>query len=267
MKRSLVDGAAAALVALLFGCGGSGGNAALSKSFNYGAAQAPTTQEQSAASSADNSVHTTASFSTAPDANGGVAIALFADALATAAMGSSGGGGTHATGQEISHALRSAEMSTCATVTGNTVTYKNCSQTESGFTITLNGSISATAGTVSWNLSGSFSGSSQNVSLSVSIHHSGAFTVTSSKLTGDALSELGGNVSGQGQSISFGLHTAAIVDLTYQSSPSSCITGGSIEVKRVWTVKPSGATGPQYADAGVKLTWTGCKAVQVARSQ
>ena len=60
--------------------------------------------------------------------------------------------------------------------------------------------------------------------------------------------------------------TAALVDLTYQSAPSFCITNGSVEVKRVWTQKPQGASGPQFNDAAVKLSWTACNAVQVSHS-
>ena len=91
--------------------------------------------------------------------------------------------------------------------------------------------------------------------------------MTASKITGNATSDFGGTVSGQGQSIGFGVATAAVVDLTYQTTPSCCVTGGTVEVKRVWTQKPQGATGPQFADLGVKLTWSGCNAFQVAHSQ
>jgi hypothetical protein len=57
-----------------------------------------------------------------------------------------------------------------------------------------------------------------------------------------------------------------VVDLTWQPSPF-CVTSGSVEVKRVWTDKPQGATGPAFADVGVKLTWSGCNAFQVAHSR
>src|SRR5258705_4755133 len=59
---------AAALLALLAACGGSSGNAALSKSFTYGAASAPNSQESAAASTAQTNLSSTRSFSTQADA-------------------------------------------------------------------------------------------------------------------------------------------------------------------------------------------------------
>jgi hypothetical protein len=147
------------------------------------------------------------------------------------------------------------------------VTFTNCSSTDAGFNFTLNGTVTSSAGSVHWNIGGSFSGANNGVTVNLNIHQSGNFAVTGTKITGDSLSDLGGGVSASGQSVSFGLSTAALVDLTYQTTPSYCITAGPVEVKRVWTQKPSGATGPEFADAGVKLTWTGCNTVQVAHSQ
>ena len=40
-----------------------------------------------------------------------------------------------------------------------------------------------------------------------------------------------------------------------------CVTAGTVEVKRVWSERPYGATGPDFADVAVKLTWTGCNTV------
>ncbi len=96
----------------------------------------------------------------------------------------------------------------------------------------------------------------------MSVHQSGSIAVTATKISGKALSEFAGTVTNRGQSVSFGLATAALMDLTYQSSPTSCVTGGTLEVKRVWTQKPSGVSGAD--DAAVKLSWTGCNAVQIA---
>jgi hypothetical protein len=259
---------AVAAIALLAACGGSG-NAALSKSFNYGAPQAPTTAETSAASSAQANLASTTSFSAGADATKGAAIAAFADTLASAALGGTAFGLAPPSSAAIGSALRSAaDFSTCTTVTANTVTFNNCSQLEGSYTFTLSGSISATAGSVTWNISGGFSGTDQQgVTVAINLHQSGTFTVTATKVTGHSTSEIGGSVSSQGQTISFGLAIAALVDLTYQTTPSYCVTSGAVEVKRVWTQLPAGATGPEFADAAVKLTWTGCNAIQVAHSQ
>ncbi len=85
-------------------------------------------------------------------------------------------------------------------------------------------------------------------------------------MKGNATSDFGGSVSASGQTVSFGFATAVVIDVTLQTTPTVCVTSGTIEVKRVWTAKPNGASGAGFADAGVKLTWSGCNAVTVAHS-
>ena len=253
-----------ALIALCAACG-SNGNAALSKQFNYGAATAPSSGETSAASGAQTNLSNTKSFSTQADPTKGFAIVAFADSLASAALGSASIPGLRAA-MDISQPLHEgATLDTCASVSGNTVTFTNCTLSESGFNLTLSGTVSATSNSVHWDINANFSGTEQNVSFNISHHQGGSFSVTDTKISGNSTSEFGGTVSGQGQSINFGLATAAIVDLTYQSSPF-CVTKGDIEVKRVWTAKPSGASGAEFADAGLKISWTGCNALTVQHS-
>ena len=266
MKNSMKLSSAAAL-AVLAGCGGSSGNAALSKSFNYTAATAPTTSESAAASSAQGNLAQTTGFSTAPDATKGASIIGFADALAAAALGSAAiPGGRGPSSDDINRAVRSAtaDFSTCATVTASSVAFNNCQVTESGFTITLNGHVSVSANTVTWSITGGFSGTESGYTVNVVSHQSGTLALAATTLKGNAVSDFSGSVSGQGQNVSFGLATAVLLDLTYQSSPSYCVTSGTAEVKRVWTNKPNGASGPQFSDAAVKFTWSGCNAVQIA---
>ena len=266
--NSMMPKLLSALSLTIAGCGGSGGNAALSKSFSYGPAAAPSASEQSAANSAQSSLTDTASFSSSPDAARGAAVVVFADALAAVALGSASGPLPHPQSGEIQRAIRAAaDFSACATLSGGTVTFKNCSQSEGGYTVTLDGTISSSGGAVSWNMTGGFSGTQNNTTAKIDLHQAGAMTVTASTLNGHATSDFGGNVSGQGQNVSFGFASAVLVDLTWQSAPSSCVTGGSVEVRRVWTQKPSGASGPAFNDAAVKLTWTGCNAVQIAHSK
>src|SRR5205823_13506914 len=105
------------------------------------------------------------------------------------------------------------------------------------------------------------------ITFNLSIHQSGNIAVTATTIKGNAVSDFGGTVSGQGQTVSFGLATAVIADLTYQSTPSYCVTGGTVEVKRVWTQKPQGASGAAFADLALKLSWTGCDQFTVAHSQ
>ena len=262
---------AAALTSLLLAsCGGGGGNAALSKTFNYGAPQAPTTAEQGAAASAATSVSATSSFGTSPDSTKATSIVGLADSLAASALGGSAiASAGFVQDGTMSRAMRTAAtIPECTSTTPNSVTFNNCQQIESGFTFTLNGTVtvnaSSASSSVEWNVTGNFSGTDQSgVSVNLSLHQSGKLTVTATTVVGDSLSEIGGSVSGGGQSVSFGLHTAASVNLTYSAD---CITAGTIEVKRVWAQRPNGATGPEFADVAVKLSWTGCNTVQVQHS-
>jgi hypothetical protein len=260
-SRMLV--AACALAAAVACGGGDGGSAALSRTFNYGAQQAPTAGEQAAANSAQSSVSDTASFAASPSATKASSVVSMAASL----VGLLGGVGVPAGIQDpnLRHALRSAaSLADCTTVTPTTVTFKNCTETESGITFTLNGTVAASAGSVDWNVIGVFAGTEDGVAFNIRLGERGSFKVTSTTVVGHAAFDLSGTVSEQGQTFSFGLSNAAIVNLTYTPT---CVTSGTLEVKQVWTQRPSGVNASQLRDIGVKLTWTRCGAVQVAHSQ
>jgi hypothetical protein len=252
-------------VALLAGCGGSG-SAALSRTFNYGAPQAPSAAEQSAATSSQSSLSDAAAFSAAPDGSKGASVVAFVDQLASAVLGAAPTGMAAPTPASARSMVSSAVASDCTVVSGDNVKFTNCTQTDSGFTLTLNGTISSKAGTVTWDVSGAFSGANATATVSLNLHQQGTMTVTAGTIKGHGTSDFNGSASSGGQSASFGLSTAAVVDLAYQSAPAYCVTSGTVEVKRVWTERPQGASGPDFADAGVKFTWTACGAFTVAHS-
>ncbi|TMA28164.1 MAG: hypothetical protein E6J78_07245 [Deltaproteobacteria bacterium] len=270
MKITLSYLGAAAM--FLAACGG-GGNAALSRNFAYGSAQTPTSSDQTAASTATTNLSAASSFSSSPSATSGASVVDFAMVLGSLAFGSSGVPVRLPGDVTISSALRSAaDLSSCGTVSGNTVTFNNCTDSSAGTSITINGSITATANSVTWNISGSFSGTEtsstgQTINFNFNLHEAGSLTVTSTKVTGNATADFGGSVSSQGQTINFGIATAALVDVTYQGGQTPCITSGSVEVKRVWTQRPAAASGAQYDDVGVKLVWSACNTFTVAHSQ
>ena len=251
-------------LALVAACG-SNGNPALSKTFNYGAATTPTTSETAAATTANSNVTAAASFGTAPAAETGAQMAGFALGLASAALGDASVMLGAPSGSIQRSLTRAATFDTCAKVTANSVTFTNCADSEEGFNVTLNGSLNATATTVAWGITATFSGTVNGVTINVSMNHTGNFTYSPTKLGGSAGTEFSGNVSAQGQSASFGFAVAVLPDVTFQASPA-CVTNGSLEVRRVWTNKPSGASGASFDDAGVKLTWTGCNTFTVAHS-
>ena len=261
----IVQKAAVALASVvLVSCGGGGGNAALSKTFSYGAAQAPTTAEQTAATSAKSSVTASSSFGATPDGTKATTIVSLADDLAASALGSVAVAAGVPQSAQLSHALRSAAtVPACTTTTATSVTFTNCTDTESGFSFTLNGTISSTNNVLTWDITGGFAGSDQGVTFNVNIHQSGSLTVTATTLSGNGLSEISGSASGSGQTINFGVSTAALINLTYTPT---CVTSGTIEVKRVWSPRPNGATAAQLPDVAVKLTWTGCDTISVQHS-
>ena len=264
MKIVLKAAAAIASLALVSCGGSSGGNAAIGRTFNYGAPQPPTTAEQSAATSAQGSMNAASSFGAGPNASGGTTIIGIADDLAASALGGADVPAAVAQPGQLRNAIRAAAtIPECTTATQTSVSFNQCTDTESGFSFTLSGTVSVSNGTVTWDVTGVFSGSNQGVSFNVSLHQSGTLTVTPSTIKGSALSEIGGSVSGNGQSVSFGVSTAALVDLTYNAT---CITGGTIEVKRVWSPRPSGVTQAESPDVGVKLEWTGCATIQAYHS-
>src|SRR5207244_3340044 len=115
----------------------------------------------------------TAGFNSSPDATKGVAFFAFAADLADAAFGGSGVPGLRARQDGISRSLRSAQFNTaCAVVSGNSVTFNNCTVSESGFNITFNGSITASAGSVTWGINSTFSGTDQGITFNMSMNFS-----------------------------------------------------------------------------------------------
>jgi hypothetical protein len=258
----------AAVVSLLAAACGGGGNAALSKNFNYGAPQAPSVTEQSAAGSAQDGIASAASFSTTPDATSASLVVSMASEVAASALGDSAVPVSFNAGSSLRRALTTAAtIDTCTTVKGNTVTFDNCTSSESGVTVSLNGTVSGTQDSVTWSIHGSFSGIDNGISVNVNVDYSVSFKVTSATVKGNALVNVGGSMSDGVQTFGFGVSEAVLVDVGYQTTPSQCVTSGSIEVRRVWTQRPEGATSVDLPDAGVKLAWASCDAFTVAHSQ
>src|ERR1700694_5871708 len=115
MKTNGLKLSAAASI-VLAACGGSSGNAALSKSFNYGAPTAPTASETAAASTATSNLADTKTFSATPDAAKGAAIVAFADSLAILALGGPAIPVRGPSSSEIQGAMRNAiDYATCTT--------------------------------------------------------------------------------------------------------------------------------------------------------
>ena len=260
-------------------CGGndSHSNAAASKAFTYGASQALSATAATSASAAATNALTV---KTAPDASGAQVLAggASSDLLPSSGMSLTAAGPEQ---QRAIAATRSAALSqltsatvvsfdnqaTCVTASPNQVSMSGCSMTITDVNmmakIQVDGSAAwdAALGKLTWDLTLAsnmvFSSMTPAGSANVHFHESGVLTVTDTTVKGDLLAELSMNASAQGQSVSAGVDEAVDLDVTYAGSPA-CVTGGTLEAKRVWTARPSNVSGLQYADVGAKVTWTGC---------
>jgi hypothetical protein len=163
----------------------------------------------------------------------------------------------------------------CVTTTATSVAFKACaisiSDVDAHGTLHLDGSftVSSDHRTFDWGLTlaGSITVTATDFSGTgtIDFHESGTLTVTASTMQGNMLAELGASATAStGESDALGVHEAMVVDVTYRSSPSVCVTGGTLEAKRVWTRRPSGSTATDLPDKAARLSWTGCNAGTIA---
>jgi hypothetical protein len=270
-------GIAAALCMLTAACGGnsgSGGNAAASKTFTYAAP----TQSDGTASLVSAQLSGTLGSTSSPTADSAQGVANFSG-VTSILLGSSGAALAPSSPQR---ALVSAKASaaraltspgsafdnpSCATVTATSVSMKDCTititTTDTSGTTTetfhVDGTLSVTDAnqTVTWDLTVSFNMSASASSMTLRAHEDGTLTVTATTIKGKMLSEMSVSENANGFSASFGVDESLDIDLTYTATPP-CVTGGTLEAKRVWTQRPAGYTTAQLPDKGAKVTWTGC---------
>ncbi|HET9555040.1 MAG TPA: hypothetical protein VFP50_18890 [Anaeromyxobacteraceae bacterium] len=279
--------------ALLAACGGSGtrSNAAAGKTFSY---SAPVTATAAETAALDAQVASAATLngsldaSTAPNA---VGMADFSGA--TDALLPQGATLRVALPKSVSAPLPRLALSVAATSgfdlpqcvsvnatgTSGTITFSNCavtSTTTDTYTnvttttkVTLSGTVhSAAPGSLDWDLTAGVSMTdSQGVALSGSAHQHGDLTVTSTTIKGSMLAETALTMTAPGGSISAAVDESLTVDVTYTAGPPECVTGGTLEAKRVWVQRPQGATAAQLPDQAAKITWTGCGTGEIAFSQ
>jgi hypothetical protein len=271
MKRIAV---AVASCLALAGCGGdSGGNAAAGKTFTYVGSQS-TDPTQSGA--LDVQLSGALALKSSPDATSAQDLASVSD-ITTALLPNSGlpvatasptqqrllAIGARAASRQL--ASGGFDNSACVVTTTTSVKMTGCTVTVTDTTtgttskVQVDGSLSfdPAKGTLAWDMTVSDATSFTGGSVSIHEHESGTLTVTDTTIQGQLLAEASASVSSPGASVSMGVSEAVTLDVTYQGSPA-CVTGGTLEAKRVWTERPAGMTGPQFADAAAKVTWTAC---------
>ncbi len=264
----------AGVASLVCACGSSNGsnnnggsNPPALRTFSYGAPAAPSAAQSSTATVAQTRLVSVAGAGgqrSTPEA----APAL-ADQLA-AQLPLSGTLMAPVPGPEALRALESAaavasgrsaalDTTTCATTTATSITFRNCTYSESGFNGTLNGSIQMTSTSATWDITYGASGTSGNTTFNMSFHWSGQVSWTQTTLQGFGRSEATGSSSSAGQSDSYSYTAGWDANLTLQNG---CITSGTLEIRR--TVSSQTASQNALHDAAWKFTWTGCNQVQVA---
>jgi hypothetical protein len=247
----------AALCALLAACGGDDFDPA-SRTFEYGEPVAPTLDEEASATQGSTLIQDGVSYRSSDDP-------LVADQTGGSLFGDTGLSGTAAgrsTAKAIaaSAGLGAATLApealgdgfadpACVVITPGRITYDGCYMSQVGMELTWNGWVTRTGDVVAWDVTSVVTMTDVDLTFTTRMRLFGSITVTPS-----------------GMGFRMGFATIADLDLVYAADPF-CITGGTLELRRVWTERMAGmpSTG-EYADQGAKFTWTGCGAVSVARS-
>jgi hypothetical protein len=151
----------------------------------------------------------------------------------------------------------------CITVTSTSITYANCSLSSTGYTITLNGTLTSSSNTVTWNLTETIAYSLSGYNLNGTAPWTGNLTASETTITG--LGRSAYHYSGSYQNITYSYDYTAAMDLnlTFQRNPF-CITGGTLEIRRVVNSTTNGSVTPVH-DSALKYTWTACNTYTVAR--
>ena len=271
MRKLALTGLVAALA-----CGGSnGGNNNNGnnngtpglKTFSYGSPQAPTAAQQSTATSAQNQLNNAVKAGVNGQVVNAASLPSMTDSLAGSlpnliAIPDDPAATAEVVASVLGHRSEALNQG-CYTFTNSTITYNNCTISGSGFNETLNGSLTASSGSVTWNLTVTYSYSAQNVSANGTYNWTGQLSVTSSTIVGQGRSSFSGHAASGSTTYDYQYTAGFDSNLTYQTSPSYCITSGTLEIRRTLNGTSNAGAVPVH-DAGAKYTWNGCGAVTVA---
>lgn len=271
----------AALCAAAMACGG-GDKAAdpASRKFTYGAASSPTAEEQAAAATAEGTTADAVQLQTDTSATADArasSVAGLPDAMASSAWGSASvaaalglpGAGLERTlsilGGPSAAALTGFDDPGCVSVAVGSIAYSGCTITVGTDVITVDGTVTRAGGTVSWALTSTLRSAGDGYSMTVVVRPTGSLTFGPGTVAGRARSDTSASVTSGLATMHLGYTT--IADLDLELDPAGCVSGGTLELRRVWTDRvPGMPTDGAYADAGLLFTWQGCGVVLVSRS-
>ena len=259
---------------LLGGCGGSDKpreNSAASASFVYGTPQMATSDQAGAMSATVSSID---AFRAAPGTGAGLGATDGASVSGAFLQG--GPIGTFSPAEVGVTSSAAFDVPACAVVTSGKVTFNGCSVTVSqssggtstsgSVTVTGEVSLSADRQTLTWDLTYgvalAMSGTSP-LTMSGTLHSAGRVVATPTTAVGAITSEIALTVSAGGQTVSAAVDESLAFDVTRSDGCASGVTGGTLEARRVWASRPSGASPAQLPDAAARVEWTGCGAATV----
>jgi hypothetical protein len=273
MRKLFLIGCAA-----LFGaCGGGGSNNNNGgnngtpglKTFSYGTAAAPTTQQQSTVNTAQTQLNSAAT----AVLNNQVAGAANLPALTDSLAGSLGASLIAAPdipeliseGPASFLARHSAALTgNCISATQSTLTYSNCTISSTGYSESINGTLSVANAASNWNLSTNWNYSAGGISETGTYTWTGTLNFTGTTIVGDGRSTFTGHYTGNGYTVDYTFTAGFDSNLTYQKTSSFCFSSGTLEIRRTVNTTTN-ATAVPVKDAGAKYTWTGCGAVTVQK--
>ncbi len=248
--------------------GGNNGTPGL-KAFSYGSPQAPTQQQKNTANSAQTHLNTAANASLNGQVAGAANLPSMTDSLAgslpSSLMAVPGDPELTSGGPESFLARRTGELNQgCYTVTQSSITYNNCTISSTGLTEILNGTLSVTGSTATWNLTVTFNFSASGIIENGTYAWTGQLTFTGTTIVGQGRSSFTGHYTGNGYTGDFAYTAGFDANLTYQRTSAFCLMGGALEICRTLNSTTNAQTAPVH-DAGARYTWSGCGSVTVAK--
>jgi hypothetical protein len=274
--------ALAGLLALAAACGGGGG-----KELQYGAALAPSLEEQAAANDAQATLDAGRTFAPGSEPTygaPGLADQLVAGLGGTPSVASlprpAAARASRALGRAVSLPSPSVALDpACVTTTATSVTWRGCVASVSDvdpltgdttdMTIHVDGQLgwAPATGVTSWSIVETIgmvlTSDGQTMRMDATARLQGALTLTASTIKGQTSSSLDATVTFQGITAREAVTTTLVADLSYAADPF-CLTGGTLTVAQVWTRRPAGATAADLPDQGWRFEWTGCGQFTVA---
>jgi len=236
------------------------------KTFSYGASQTPTAAQKNTANTAQTQMNNAVKASVNGQVANAASLPSMTDSLASSLpnlVAPIADPSLAADGTPSLLAHRSSGLTEgCYTFTNSSITYNNCTISGSGYSETLNGNLTTGGGTVTWNLTVTYSYSAQNVTSNGTYNWTGQLTVTASTIVGQGRSSFSGHVVSGSTTYDYQYTAGFDANLTYQSSPSYCITGGTLEIRRTLNSTSNAQSIPVH-DAAAKYTWSGCGQVTV----